>query len=137
MRFYEVSIEYETCPEATMIENAIIQHHGWPRSRFAEFMNVSAGQLSIGILYFLIMIIASDGAWSTIISGLFPALFLAPLMYLLAWRAGWHRFTSADGTTTLGVTWLGFCLFAFVWGYEHNHAASGETEALVAEVGQV
>jgi O-antigen ligase len=95
-----------------MTENAIIQHHGWPRSRAAEFTKVSAGGLSIGILYFLILIIASDGAWSTIISGLFPALFLAPVMYLLAWREGWHRFTAANGATPLVVIWLGFCLFA-------------------------
>jgi O-antigen ligase len=95
-----------------MNENSISQNAGWPRGRFAELMNASAGVVSIAILYFLTLIIASDGHWSTIISGLFPALFLAPAMYLLAWREGWHRFTAVNGTAPIGVALLGFCFFA-------------------------
>jgi hypothetical protein len=33
-----------------------------------------------------------------------------------------------------GTAALGFAIVAFVWGYEHHHAASAETEALVTEV---
>lgn len=95
-----------------MIGNSTIQGGGWPQSRFAGLMAVPAGELSIGVLYFLTLIIASDGAWSTIISGLFPALFLGPVMYLLAWRQGWHRFSKIDGTALIGVALLGFCFFA-------------------------
>jgi O-antigen ligase len=93
-----------------MIENSMTS--GRPRSRFAELMDCSAGDLSIGILYFLILIIASDGAWSTVISGLFPALFFGPAIYLLAWRQGWHQFIAVDGTAPIGVTLIGFCFFA-------------------------
>jgi len=95
-----------------MIEDSMAQNRFWPESRFAELMRVSAGRLSIGILYLLIFNIASDGSWSTYISGLLPALFLGPLIYLLAWREGWHRFTAGQGTSFIGVTMIAFCFFA-------------------------
>lgn len=95
-----------------MVSNSLTEHRDWRRSRFAELMRVSAGQLSVGILYFLTLNIASDGAWSTVVSGLLPALFLGPLIYLLAWREGWHRFAAVDGTGGIGVTMIGFCFFA-------------------------
>src|SRR5580698_8173756 len=87
---------------------------GAPRSRFAELMSASPGQFAVFVFYLLILNIASDGAWSTVVSGLVPALFLAPLIYLLAWREGWHRFTATPGTSWLGVTMLAFASFAIV-----------------------
>jgi hypothetical protein len=77
-------------------------------------MSLSAGQLSVGILYFLILNITSDGAWSNAISGLVPTVFLSPLMYLLAWRQGWHQFNAVRGTSFLGVAMIGFCVFALL-----------------------
>jgi O-antigen ligase len=95
-----------------MTENSMSLITDSRQGSLARLMNVSAGELSIWILYFLTLIIASDGSWSTIISGLFPALFLAPAMYLLAWRQGWHRFTAVNGTAPIGVILLSFCFFA-------------------------
>jgi O-antigen ligase len=97
-----------------MIDNQMIQDRYRPGSRFAELMQVSAGRLAIGILYFLILNIASDGAWSTFVSGLLPALFLGPLIYLLAWREGWHRFDAVEGTTPIGVAMIAFSFFAIL-----------------------
>jgi O-antigen ligase len=93
-------------------EVLVMQQIDVPRSRFAEVMSVSPGQFAVGVLYFLILNIASDGGWSTVISGLIPALFLAPLIYLLAWREGWHRYAAVPGTTLLGVTMVAFAFFA-------------------------
>lgn len=90
----------------------MIQSRHEPRSRFAELTDATAGKLSIGLLYFLLLNIASDGSWSTFVSGLIPALFLGPLMYLLAWREGWHRFTAVRGTSFIGGTMIAFCFFA-------------------------
>jgi O-antigen ligase len=95
-----------------MIENSMREESPWRRSRFAEFSNISVGALAVGMLYFLILIVASDGAWSTVISGLFPGLFLGPAIYLLAQRQGWHQFAAVDGTAPIGVTLLAFCFFA-------------------------
>lgn len=87
------------------------RERSWSNSRLADVGRLPAGALSVGLLYFLTLIIASDGAWSTVISGLFPALFLSPAMALLAWRNGWHRFEVVPGTAPIGVALVGFCIF--------------------------
>lgn len=77
-------------------------------------LDVPAGEVCTALVFLLTFIIASDGSWSTVVSGLFPTLLLCPAIYLLARAQGWHDFNILRAAAPLAVVLFGFMLIAAV-----------------------
>lgn len=116
--------------------SAAATQSGWSGAgaRAGHVLGLTAGDLCVAAAWFLVFIIASDGTWSTVVSGLFPGLTIGPLIYLLAREQGWHRNALPQGAGVIAAILCGFAIVAGLSTVTHPLSADGVLPFLGAYV---